>query len=254
MIIIGVDVETTGLEGDEHQIVEMGVVLYCTDTERVLSSFGKIYKVDEWGEEAAKCHQIPRETSNLMPHIDEDVSDPWDVISGDLAKYIIAHNAPHDYPKVTKRWPKFTRRPWLCSQRDLAHSDLLTRRVSSYRLGHLAVDYGIILMDWHQAVADAKLCAMIASKHDLDSAYKHKLEPKYKLICNGSFINNIKESLRESPSVIKSGGYYRWDGDTKSWYKEGLTSADVEKDAAYIKKITNGRWKFDLEELPNPSY
>ena len=102
MIIIGVDVETTGLDKEKDQVVELGVVLYDTELGRVISSFGKIYKAEVWGEEAALCHQIPKATSDSMPLIGSEDIDPWEVVSGDMAKYVVAHNASHDYAIVTK--------------------------------------------------------------------------------------------------------------------------------------------------------
>jgi len=256
MIILGVDVETTGLEKDD-QIVEMGAVLYDTESKVVLSSFGKIYKTTKWGAEAAECHKIDRNLSLMMPDIDENGIDPWDAVSADLAKYIVAHNATCDYQFITNRWPSFKQKPWLCTQRDFIHTNVL-KKVSSYRLGHLAVDYGIIVLDWHRALTDAIICAQIAGYHDLDEAYERKMTPKFHLFANGGRIKEQKELLWQAPSVVDGiGGKYMWDPSIKSWHKCGLISEYIELDAKYIKKVMRGakpEWSFRLEKIESPGY
>ncbi len=246
MIIMGVDVETTGLNKDEDQIIEMGVILYETVSERIIASFGKIYKVDGCSEGAYKCHLISDELSNQMPHINEDGLDPWEMISGDLAKYIVAHNAAHDYAFVTKRWPSFKNKPWLCTLKDLKHSEVLGR-VSSRRLAHLCADYKIRMGSWHQAVADAEACVHIAAKHDLDLAYERKMAPKFKLIAYGEYLSDVKNIMGEAPSVKIDGRRYKWNTTDapKAWAKYDLTLEEVELDAKHIKDATKGKWKFE---------
>ena len=255
MIIVAVDVETTSLDAEDGEIVEMGAVLFDTETCRVISVFGKVYKVNKWGEEAAECHQIPQEMSNMMPLIEDDDIDPWDAISGDLAEFVVAHNAGHDHAFVTKIWPKFLNKPWLCTQRDLNHTDIINS-VTSKRLAHLCVDYHISMGSWHQAVADAEACARIAAKHDLNEAYKRKLEPKYRFIAYGGFIENFSDLAKQAPSALKDGRGYRWNDDNapKAWSKENLTLDEVELDAKYLKEITKGKWKFEGTPMPPKPY
>lgn len=256
MFIVGVDVETTGLE-DDDQIIEMGVVLMCVKTMTTLASFDKIYATDKWDDQAAECHQIDKELASSMPHIDKDSIDPWDVIQGDLATYVVAHNAEHDYKYVTRRWPSFDQKPWLCTQKDIPHKDLL-KSVTSMRLGHLAIDYGILITEWHRAIIDAEVCAKIAARHNLDKAYEYKMEPKYKLIAQGGRFKNQKDQLNNAPSVKDGiGRNYYWDGDKKYWYKENLTLDYVEQDGLYIKQITKGvkpKWSFEIEKMDPPKY
>lgn len=255
MIILAVDVETTSLDSQTGEIVEMGCVLFDIESQRVISVFGKVYKVEKWGEEAALCHKIPLEISNFMPLIGTDLIDPWDAVSGDLAKYVVAHNAEHDHGFVTKVWPKFLSRPWLCSQKDLIHKDIVPG-VSSKKLGHLCMDYQIRMGSWHQAVADAEACARISALHDLDKAYERKLEPKYRFVAYGDWIEDVRDVMGEAPSVVKDGKRYRWNTEDapRAWSKDGLTIAQVEEDAKYLKKITKGKWKFEGAPLPPVNY
>jgi DNA polymerase III epsilon subunit-like protein len=257
MLIVAVDVETTGLDKEKDQVVELGAILYDTELERVISSFGKIYKAEVWGEEAALCHQIPKETSDSMPLVGSEQFDPWEVISGDMAKYVVAHNARHDYAFVTKVWPSFKRRPWLCTKEGIPHKEkVMLGRVASTRLGHLCVDYHITMGSWHQAVADAEACARLASKHDLDAAYERKIALKYRLVTYGEYLPDIRDVMGNAPSVLRDGKRYRWNQEEapRAWMKDDLTLEEVEEDAKYLKEITKGKWKFEGEPLPPKPY
>lgn len=255
MIILGIDTEVTELS-DDAEIIEMGGVLYDTEAKIVLASYGQIYKTEkESAEGAAACHGILRGLSLSCPSI-EECYDPWDILGGKYAKYIVAHNAAHDHPKVTKVWPKFLQTPWLCTQKDLRHQDLC-RKITSRRLGHLCVDYGIPTGMLHRALEDARVCAVIAGRHDLDRAYEVKLTPRFRLICSGPFLKDVEvyKLLKEAPSAATDNRWYKYnpDGYPKCYVKEDLFEDDVKADAAYIMEITKNKWEFNLERMdPKP--
>lgn len=259
MIILGLDLETNGLSGDDHEleIVEFGGVLLHVETKTVIASYGKVYKVETWSDGAYQIHKIPKPLSDLGPAASDDIS-PWLALSGDMADMVVAHNAPHDHPLVTTLWPEFLSKPWICTQRDLDHDKVLPRKSYSRRLGHLCVDYEIKMDNWHRAQADAEACARIAACHDLEAALAHKNLPKYRFITWGNQRVgkiNVNEKLRDAPSVEADGRRYRWNTDDypKAWVKEGLLKEHVILDAKYLKEITNGKWSFNAEEMdPKP--
>jgi DNA polymerase III epsilon subunit-like protein len=277
MIIVGVDTETNGESSEneakahaEHsesgppvsdaEIIELGLVLFHVESKSILASYCCVFKVDRWSDEAENIHGIPQLLSNMMP--DGPPFDPWDIINGDMADFVVAHQATHDHPLVTKRWPSFLKKPWLCTRLDLPHMEavdadgdkIINRHVISTRLGHLCVDYGIPLHGWHRALADAEACARIAACHDLNKALAFKNADKFKLIASGGFIKQINELLKEAPSLLKGGKRYQWDSEHKTWWKENLTEDEVRVDHKYIKKITNGKWEFAIEKMSPKSY
>ncbi|MHA2231319.1 MAG: 3'-5' exonuclease [Candidatus Hodarchaeales archaeon] len=261
LIILGLDLETNGIgETDfEIEIVEFGGVLFHVESKTVLASFGKIYTINHWSDEAAECHHIPKELSDLMPIVPiQDQENPYRILSGDLADIVVAHNAPHDHPHVVKHWPDFLQKPWLCTQRDLNHNAVLPRKAYSKRLGHLCVDYGIKLDNWHRALVDAEACARIAGFHDLKAALEYKNLPKFRLITWGDQRVgkvSVNEKLREAPTNELTGTKYRWNTDEypKAWVKEGLLEEHVILDAKYIKDVSKGKWSFNAEKMdPRP--
>lgn len=253
MWILGIDTELTSLDKDQAELVEVGLVVYDVVRDMVIASYGQLLRPEAWSEEAEKCHGIPRDVTLLAPSPIE-LPDPWNVIPAEKVEFIVAHNARCDHPVVTKVWPSFLRKPWLCTNEDLPHLDKLPR-ANCTRLAHLCLDYGIQMSGaWHRALADAEACARIAAKHDLAAAYEKKLAPKFKLVAQGPYIADMKDKLREAPSVQGTNRYYTWDSESKTWSREGLSRDDIKLDAEYIKKITKGRWTFVAERMPPKPY
>jgi DNA polymerase III subunit epsilon len=260
MIILGLDLETNGLSEDDHEIeiVEFGGVLLHIESKMIISSFGHVYQVNTWSEKAELVHKIPKAISDLCPRPLSSIN-PWSALSGHLADFVVAHNALHDHPLVTKTWPEFLQKPWLCTQRDLDHNKILPRGVYSKRLAHLCVDYEIRMDNWHRAQADAEACARIAAFHDLKAALQYKNLPKFRLITWGDQRVdkvNINEKLREAPSIEIDGRRYKWNDDKypKAWVKEDLLEDHIILDAKYIKDITKGKWSFNVEKMDPKSY
>lgn len=252
MFILGVDVETTGFD-DNDEIIEIGIVLFHIEHKRIYSSYSKIYKAQHtWSEDAEKCHKISRDMTNLMDIIDND-NDPFEIVSGHLAKYIVAHNAEHDYKFLSKKWESFKSRPWICTCKDLPHNKLIDG-VTSLKLGHLCVDYSINIGSWHQALSDAEACARIASRHNLDNAYMERKLRSYMLcVSTHKFVKNIKDILKNSPSCLDDGIYYKWNNDNappKTWSKL-LKKDDLVREILYIKSQLNDNMKCDVIQVEN---
>ena len=86
--------------------------------------------------------------------------------------YAVAHNAPYDYTVLSRYIKEIKDLKWVCSQRDFNHDKHLKRRATSKRLGHLAVDYGIPLINYHRAVDDCMTLLQLCFKHDVVEAYE----------------------------------------------------------------------------------
>ena len=148
MIILGIDCETTGVNYDSSEIVELGLVLYDTIRQLTISTHGMIFKTNTWSVKAEKFHTIPKEISDKGLHPDQ--CNPWDLVKHFEPEVIVAHFAEFDHHFVIRHWPDFAKVPWLCTKLDIKHSDVLDR-IASTRLMHLAVDYGLNPEGWHRA-------------------------------------------------------------------------------------------------------
>jgi DNA polymerase III epsilon subunit-like protein len=244
LIIAGIDVETTGLDGDDIEVVEVGYCVFDTEGMFILSAGSELYSVDKWSDEAAKHHGIPEyatKIANQRPHqsnIDER-------ILAYKPEVIVSHNASFDHPKVTKCWPKLKEIKWLCTLQDFPHEEVLKTSVTSRRLMHLAVDYGIPVHGWHRAGIDAEMACRIAAKHDIRKLYNDSLLPKFRVTTRGRYSEEGKNLTRQ----LK----FRWDSESKVWWRDGFTKADADIVEKIVKKAAPG-WSVEITPMPPRSY
>ncbi len=111
-----VDVETTGLDATEHEILELAVILFTFQR-----STGQIIRIkDGYAGLREPSGEIPRRASTIHG-IHEDMVknqslDDYKIINLiDQAEFIVAHNAPFDYSFVTRLYPSAMQKSWLCS-------------------------------------------------------------------------------------------------------------------------------------------
>ena len=240
MIIAAVDTETTGIPEladaagvPQREIVEFGYCVYDTDLKQPVAGGFDVFEVNCWDEmadDAQKAHHIPKsltEIARLKPS-DFDVSR----ILRYKPRVIIAHNAPFDYPFVTRCWPELGNSEWLCSQRDLDHSKKINN-TSSKRLMHLALEYGFPVVGWHRAYGDAEMVCRIAAEHDLEEALILRKMPRYKISTNGRYDATLKLKLKE----LK----FRWfDKEQHPPYGAWINDNVTEVDLPLIKNVIIG--------------
>ena len=69
-------------------------------------------------------------------------------------------------------------------------------------------------------------------------------------------VSDADAIMAECPSVVAGGRKYRWNTDDypRAWMGQDLVEEFIEKDAKYIKKVTQGQWKFEAEPMPPKPY
>ena len=231
MIILGVDVETTGLDVERDEVVELGCVVYDTTLQQLLALHSDLYQTVKWSKEAEEVHQIKQRSSERGYGREFN---PWSLVEIYKPELAVAHNAEYDKGFVTRRWPEFNKLPWLCTDKDLPHGRFV-RKVGSTRLQHLALDYGLMpntTSKAHRALFDALLCCELVARHDeepsnLSQIIKTLNEPKYLIQAwhegrpdfqNPSFQRH-KEALKQAS--------FRWDGS--KWLRNGVPKSQLEK-------------------------
>jgi len=261
VFILGVDIETSGeVEGTESlvpEVLELGLVLYDTETDEVVNQVGRIYNVQRWGADAAAVHRIPKGWADAA--IDSvDAWNPCDVVNARLARYAVAHGAIFDAPVVKLMWPGLAKLSWLCTCDDLEHEDVIGK-VRSRRLGHLMHDYGIPYPERpHRAVPDALACCRIAAKHDLDAAYRHKLLPKYELrVFPKGFNKALGDQLLDTDwrycGSQREG--VKWPcGFERCYYQTRLTGEEGTELMKPIVTPALSVWRSEWVELDKPGY
>lgn len=240
MIILGNDTETTGVDTDTDEVLEVGLVVYDTDINQFLALHSDLYRTTKWSDEAEAVHHIPKSAMERGFGLDRN---PWDLVKDYKPVAIIAHNAEFDKAMMTKRWPEFNSLPWICTKRDLPHEKVI-KSVSSTRLQHLAVDYDINPGQRHRALSDAMTCCQIAVRHDLQSVLTRSKEQKFTVKAWYPEKPNFSDKdFNLQKEYLKKAGF-RWDG--KFWIKEFVPESLVKK---YLNLAT-AKAKWQAEEIP----
>lgn len=233
MKILGIDVETSGLSAKTDKITEIAAVLYDTDFDSVVLC--KSWLIKRPGLEITdKITDITGITADMLEAYGEDeqkvIAEFTDICR--VTDVYMAHNAAFDRKFVDEFIGMKSKKPWICSLRDLDHEAHLGRKVSSKSLEALSGYYKIVNPFSHRALFDVLTMLRIGVLHDLDAALKEASEPKIKLIAHVSF--ERKDSAKELG--------FGWDKTSKTWFKELSKS----KGEAFIDKCTRAGVKVTL--------
>lgn len=234
-----VDVETTGLDLNDDEVIELGIVPFvCDSAGRLLTALPGLSALRDPG------RPIPAESSRIHGITDAMVSgqsiDAKQVAAlvGD-AQLVIAHNAGFDRPMCEKAWPIFARRPWACSLVGVPWRDLDS---SGNRLGNLLADVGLF-HEAHRAEEDcqALLAVLTAAQAGLDGGTAlHYLWTNRNQERRRIFAARAPFAAKD---LLKERGY-RWkaeddDAGPKSWWRE-LPLDDVPAEGVWLREAIYG--------------
>lgn len=228
-----VDVETTGLDSNKDEIIELAMVPFSYSLD------GRIFEVKPHFQALQQPSKpIPEEITKITgitnemvagKSIDVEAVKPI-VFSSDI---IIAHNASFDRRFLEKFCDAFILKPWGCTAKEIPWKE---EDFDGAKLGYLANSMGFFF-DAHRASDDCLATLEILSK----------TLPKAGILAFASLLKNARETTyrvwaENSPFDFKDllkGRGYRWnsgnDGHPKSWYLD-INTANLESELAYLKK------------------
>ena len=231
------DTETTGLNPQTDQVIELGMVLFEFDPE--LGTVHQVLSVFDELEDPGR--PIPPETTAVHHITDEMVRGKRidDAVVERLLKnvsVVIAHNAAFDRPFVEQRWPVFESKQWACSIKDI---DWKAEGLGSAKLEYLMQTLGIFY-EAHRAETDCWALLELLNANLPQSqqpALLHLLEtlnqPQVRLYATGSPF--------DSKDLLKARGY-RWDPDKRSWHRSMSSQQALEDEVDWLKrKVYNGK-------------
>lgn len=221
MNLLGIDFETTGLDPETEEIIELGAVVW--DSERhipvkLISEFVK----------PAKAEILPHITkiTGITPSDVELYG--WDSPKVILAlvavckkfdiKYFVAHNAVFDrsfLESTVKALPaeyqtdavrQLSDIPWICTKKDIPYPDGLGKG----DLLTMAAKHGFLNPFPHRGCTDTLTCMKLFSMYDWDEIMKFRESPMLKVISLAPF--SQKDEVKEQ-------GFY-WDAPNKKWTRE----------------------------------
>lgn len=217
MILLGVDVETTGLSPKDDSIIELGAVLYDTKYEAPVAMLSALIKpVIEKPLEPiiTKITGITDEMLQEHGQNTENVADAFMELA-EQANFMVAHNAPFDKSFVDALiddvmgrgdLDELQDKHWIDTSVDLPIDKELCRHTN---LLYLAAYHGIINPFSHRAVTDVLTMLQVLSKYDIDTVIGRSKSPAFKIWCTPGFHG------KDAP---KAAGF-RYNPEDKSWFK-----------------------------------
>ena len=221
-----VDVETTGLDPDRHEIIELAMVPFTYGRD------GRIFSIGE----AFQQLQEPKEP--IAPEITAITGITGEMVSGHEldshaveafmanADLIVAHNASFDRRFLENFSPAFEMKPWACS---IQQVDWRSEGFEGTRLGYLVASAGYFY-DRHRAQNDCYAAIELLAKtlpQCGEPAFKQLLENARKTtwrIWATYAPFDLKDALRERGYKWSSGG----NGSLRAWF---IDVAEDQRDA-----------------------
>ena len=213
--ILILDTETTGLDNENDDCLEVGSILFNVKSRSVLAQQSFLLPVEI--NNAEKINNIPPEITRLPQPLSEAIKYFESLVR--VSNVIVAHNAEFDKKWFgLKKLPQIEK-PWICSMDDItwpADRQLKTR--PSVR--DLALAYGVPVWNAHRALTDCIYLAEVFIRcSELEKLLIRALEPKVLLRAEISY---------EDRSLAKNAGF-RWNDAIKGAWSRKMSRRDKEK-------------------------
>lgn len=215
MKLLVLDTETSDLEPENGDILEIGAAVYCTISDDVLWAYGTLIFSDKpnKGVMVNKITSRSLEESKILLGDTDPLATLKTILASGEIDAIVAHNADFDRKWIEKKYgvivnPKTGNPlPWIdtCGDFEFPNAN------GSMKLSHLAVDHGIPIGVLHRALSDVLLTVELLRKIlDLEQQLQIALGPRAVYEALVSFAQK---------DLAKSRGF-RWDAGNKRWTKK----------------------------------
>jgi DNA polymerase-3 subunit epsilon len=211
MLVAGLDLETTGLSVDNDVIVEVGCVMWDTDTNRADYSFSYCLK----REVTAEQYQMMAQVSHITPaHIarGQDAKAILKLVAQTMknADFMMAHNGNmFDKPMLVndaaRLGVELPEKFWIDSTCDIEYPEQIKTR----KLIHLAAEHGFVNPFPHQAAADVSTMLQVAARYNWEQIFKWAKSP----------VLTVKAETNFSQKELAKKQNYYWNGEAKEWTK-----------------------------------
>jgi DNA polymerase-3 subunit epsilon len=200
MIVLAVDVETTGLDPNTDEVIEIAYCLHDLFTKKDLYTFsGLVRGVKPIPPEIETLTGITNEMREKFG-FDKETVKPNFKSTIDQAEYLAAHNAEFERGFLGKALGR-----WIDTTVDLPYPDHIQTR----KLTHLCAEHGFAIQGAHRALHDVQGMLKLMGLYDPVAIRTYAESPNMLIQAVVSF---------QGKDEAKARGY-RWDGDNKQWVK-----------------------------------
>lgn len=215
-ILLGLDLETTGLDPATSDIIEVGAVLWDTDTQQPI-------QMTSWLIETEGL--IPDEITSLtgitnglidieaLPELEAAINLLEEMVV--KADYLVAHNAEFEksflksFPEYISKYPELSNTKWIDTRTDLPYKGSKGKG----SLSEIAMNHGIFNPMPHRALPDTLAMMQVLAQYDFSEVEIYANAPTRNLVIRFPY-----DATGEKNKVVKSLGYY-WNPDGKYWHK-----------------------------------
>ena len=211
--VLILDTETTGLDENKNEVIEIGCLLFHVPSKSVLSQLSFLLPVNV--NEAQHINGIPVEVSNVSQPWKEGINFFLKMVAS--CDFIVAHNATFD-----KKWFGKGRLPdldknWICSLEDINWSFKKNLK-SRPSVSDLALAFNIPVWNLHRALADCYYISEVFKKvENLENTLLKATEPRYLYKAIVSY---------EDRSMAKNAGF-RWNSPVQGAWTRKLSETEA---------------------------
>jgi len=213
--ILILDTETTGLDSENDDCLEVGSILFNVRSRSVLAQQSFLLPVEN--NNAEKINNIPAEITRFPQPLFEAIKYFESLVK--VSDAIVAHNAEFDKKWFgLKKLPQIEK-PWICSMDDITWpSDRQLKTRPSVK--DLALAYGIPVWNAHRALTDCIYLAEVFKRcSSLENLLLRSMEPKVLLRAEISY---------DKRHLAKNAGF-RWNDSIKGAWSRKMSRRDMEK-------------------------
>jgi DNA polymerase III subunit epsilon len=227
MLLLGIDLETSGLDYTKDRIVEIGAVLFDWDTKTPVQLMSELIDptMDLGGHEFPLAEEVISVTGITDQMLGKYGAHEKDVLQkletlAQFGDYRVGHNCNmFDSLFMTEAYKRFSlvepSLPWLDTMTDIKFPESIKTR----NLKHLAAEHDFLPGFSHRAVFDVMTMFRVMSHYDLDAMIARSQEPTLYVQALVSF---------DEKEFAKARGYH-WFAAGKIWWRSWKQS-DYEAD------------------------
>ncbi|MFK8139296.1 MAG: exonuclease domain-containing protein [Bdellovibrionales bacterium] len=211
MLLLGLDLETTGLSWEFDRIIEIGAVVWDTDESRPVAIQSELVNIGE--------QSLPKIISDLTGIFDKDlakfgISEKQALLStinlAEHCDYVVAHNGnsfdKKFLDKALESHGLELSLPWIDTMHDVPYSDGIKTR----KLSYLATEHAFLNPYSHRACFDVLTMFKVLENYDINEVVELSKSPTVKVQAVVSYDDRNK---------AKEAGF-RWDSSNRAWVKE----------------------------------
>jgi len=219
MLVLGLDLETTGLDVATDEIIEVGAVMWDTDRKLPVKMYSEMVQIQ---------NPLSPEITKITGITHEDLA-TWGVSAQEACmnlealvspcQYIVAHNGLNFDKLFIDRYLEAMPDikidlPWIDTMTDLPYpKDLKIRKLS-----YVAAEHGFLNPFVHRSLFDVLTMLKVFSSYPINEIIEFSNSPMVRVVAHVSF---------EEKDKAKRLGF-RWDPTRREWFS-GLREAQAKK-------------------------